>query len=197
MLEKGRTTSKESSTTMDGLPNMVRRKKSSTITFARLWEGVTRARLTSIGMPYTLIPQTWQHWVIPSPWRRSEMQLIKYLVMKPLAPMVSRGFFFKKCWDTIKGDVMKVIESFGDLHVHVFHWLNSATMALLPKKEGAKEVSNFRPISRIHAFAKLIAKMLALCLSPHMNGLVSNAQSAFIKNRKQRWQLLICEEPCH
>jgi hypothetical protein len=87
---------------------------------------------------------------------------------------------------------MKATERFGKLHVHDFHWLNSANIALLPKKDGAEEVSNFRPISLIHA----IAKMLALCLAPFMNELVSNAQSAFIKKKHPR-QLLICEEPRH
>jgi hypothetical protein len=93
------------------------------------------------------------------------------------------GIFFKRCWDIIKGDVMKVIERFGDLHVHNFHLLNSANVALLRKKEGAEEVSYFRPISLIYTIAKIIAKMLGLRLTPFINELVSNAQSDFIKKR--------------
>jgi hypothetical protein len=53
----------------------------------------------------------------------------------------------------------------------------------LPKKDGAEEISDFRPISLIHGIAKIISKMLALRLGPFMNELVSNAQSAFIKKR--------------
>jgi hypothetical protein len=53
----------------------------------------------------------------------------------------------------------------------------------LPKKEVVEEIADFRPISLIHAIAKIIAKMLALRLAPHMNELISNAQSAFIKKR--------------
>jgi hypothetical protein len=64
------------------------------------------------------------------------------------------GIFFKKCWGIVKYDVMRAIESFGDLHVQGFHWLNSANIALLPKKEGAEEVADFTPISLIHAIAK-------------------------------------------
>jgi mannosylglycoprotein endo-beta-mannosidase len=93
------------------------------------------------------------------------------------------GAFFKKCWEIIKVDIMKVIELFGNLHAENFHWLNSANISLLPKKDGAEEVSDFRPISLIHAIAKIIAKMLANRLGPFMNDLVSNAQSAFIKTR--------------
>ncbi|KAK1663557.1 hypothetical protein QYE76_051716 [Lolium multiflorum] len=93
------------------------------------------------------------------------------------------GAFFKICWDTIKVDVMNVIQLFGSLHSEIFHWLNSANIALLPKKDGAEAISDFRPISLIHAIAKIIAKMLALRLGPLMDDLVCNAQSAFIKRR--------------
>jgi hypothetical protein len=93
------------------------------------------------------------------------------------------GAFFKRCWETIKEDLMGVINQFGNLHAENFHWLNSANIALLPKKEGAEEVGDFRPISLIHATAKIISKMLAIRLCPFMSELISNAQSAFIKKR--------------
>jgi mannosylglycoprotein endo-beta-mannosidase len=78
---------------------------------------------------------------------------------------------------------MRVIHRFGNLHTANFHWLNTANIALLPKKEGAEDISDFRPISLIHAIAKIIAKVLALRLGPLMDDLVSSAQSAFIKKR--------------
>jgi retron-type reverse transcriptase len=56
-------------------------------------------------------------------------------------------------------------------------------LTLLPKKEISETPNEFRPISLIHSFAKLVSKVLALRLSPHMDTLVSNDQSAFIKNR--------------
>jgi hypothetical protein len=93
------------------------------------------------------------------------------------------GAFYKSCWDIISEDVMRAINLFGDLHAANFHWLNSANIALLPKKDGAEEISDFRPISLIHGIAKIIAKMLSLRLAPHMDDLVSKAQSAFIKKR--------------
>jgi hypothetical protein len=54
-------------------------------------------------------------------------------------------------------------------------------IVLLPKKEGIGELSDYRPISLIHAIAKIIAKMVAIRLDLLMNGLFSNTQSAFIK----------------
>jgi mannosylglycoprotein endo-beta-mannosidase len=93
------------------------------------------------------------------------------------------GAFYKACWPIIKVDVMRVIYLFSNLHAHNFRWLNSANIALLPKKDGAEELTDFRPISLIHGVAKIIAKMMSLRLSPFMDTLISKSQSAFIKTR--------------
>ena len=50
-----------------------------------------------------------------------------------------------------------------------FELLNSAYITLLPKKDGAEKVHDFRPISLVHSFAKLITKILANRFS-HANG---------------------------
>jgi hypothetical protein len=91
--------------------------------------------------------------------------------------------FFKACWSTIKIDILAVINKFSNLQAQDLHWLKSANIAPIPKKDGAKDVSDFRPISLIHATAKLISKMMSSRLAPHMNKLISNSQSAFIKTR--------------
>jgi hypothetical protein len=56
------------------------------------------------------------------------------------------GDFFKGCWNIIKADIMAVIGKFSNLHTNNLHWLNSANIALIPKKDGAEEVANFRPL---------------------------------------------------
>jgi hypothetical protein len=61
--------------------------------------------------------------------------------------------------------------------------LNGALLTLLPKKEVVELPGEFKPINLIYSFAKLITKLLALRLSPYIDGLVSNSQSAFIKRR--------------
>lgn len=61
--------------------------------------------------------------------------------------------------------------------------LNSANIALLPKKEGASQVGDYRPISLMHSIAKIFGKVLANRLAPHLERLVSHSQSAFIKGR--------------
>jgi hypothetical protein len=42
---------------------------------------------------------------------------------------------------------------------------------------------DFRPISLIHSFAKLVTKLLANRLGPHLQELVAANQSAFVKGR--------------
>jgi hypothetical protein len=59
------------------------------------------------------------------------------------------------------------------------HKLNSATISLLPTKELAECVQDFRPISLIHSFAKIVSKVLTLRLAPFIDSLISSSQSAF------------------
>jgi hypothetical protein len=61
--------------------------------------------------------------------------------------------------------------------------INKANIVLLPKTQDASALSDYRPISLIHSVVKIITKVLANRLAPHMNSLVSNAQNAFIKKR--------------
>jgi hypothetical protein len=62
-----------------------------------------------------------------------------------------------------------------------FELLNSANIILLPKKADVMQVTDFRPISLIHSFAKLFAKLLANMQALLLDSLVSKCQSAFIK----------------
>jgi hypothetical protein len=61
--------------------------------------------------------------------------------------------------------------------------LNKANIILLRKKEEAAVMGDYRPISLINSVAKNITKILATCLAPHLDNLVSNAQNAFIRKR--------------
>jgi len=93
------------------------------------------------------------------------------------------GVFFKKCWEIIKEDVTAAMNSMFMLNSQGFEQLNSANIILLPKKADAMQVTDFRPISLIHSFAKLFTKLLANRLAPLLDSLVSKCQSAFIKKR--------------
>lgn len=93
------------------------------------------------------------------------------------------GLFFKICWPIIKGDLVNAIHCFHQLRAGPLEHLNGAHIALIPKGEVAEYAKDFRPISLINSFAKLITKILAIRLSRHIDHLISQSQSAFIKGR--------------
>jgi hypothetical protein len=93
------------------------------------------------------------------------------------------GLFFRKCWQTIQHDIIAAINSIYYLRCHDLNLINKANIILLPKKEGAEAITDYRPISLIHAVTKIVTKVLALRLQPFMHRLISACQSAFIKKR--------------
>jgi hypothetical protein len=54
-----------------------------------------------------------------------------------------------------------------------FSNLKSAYITLIPKVERADQVKDFRPISLLHSFAKLITKLLANRLGTKLQEMVS------------------------
>jgi hypothetical protein len=69
--------------------------------------------------------------------------------------------FYRRCWNIIKTDLMAAITQFESLVCRNLHILNNATMILLPKSPDAFEPKDFRPISLVCSFAKLVLKILA------------------------------------
>ncbi|KAK1300089.1 hypothetical protein QJS10_CPB13g01268 [Acorus calamus] len=61
--------------------------------------------------------------------------------------------------------------------------LNVTFLSLIPKKVGATELGDFRPISLVNGSFKLVAKVLANRLKLAINSMVDDSQSAFIPGR--------------
>lgn len=93
------------------------------------------------------------------------------------------GAFFKKTWDITKLDLMETVTHFGNLNSERLQDLNTANICLIPKKSETLRVEDFRPISLIHSFSKMLAKLMANRLAPKLNDLVSQNQNAFIRKR--------------
>lgn len=75
------------------------------------------------------------------------------------------GTFYKASWEVIRGDIMVAIDAFTHADCRNLRKLNNALVVLLPKKPDALEASDYRPITMIHSFAKLISKLLSLRLA--------------------------------
>jgi hypothetical protein len=93
------------------------------------------------------------------------------------------GRFYKSCWAVIKEDIMAALHTIWGKNFRNLWMLNSAYITLIPKKTEADQVKDFRPISLVHSFAKLVTKILANRLAGHLDQMVSSNQSAFIKKR--------------
>ena len=76
---------------------------------------------------------------------------------------------------------MNAFNAFWSQDSRSFNHLNDAYMILLKKEEHPVEISDYRPISLIHSFGKLVTKCLARHLATVLDGLVLCNQSAFIK----------------
>lgn len=90
--------------------------------------------------------------------------------------------FYQSCWDTVKGDVMRLFYSFhkGTLDVQR---LNYGIITLLPKVSGADRIQQFHPICLLRCPYKLITKVLDRRVEKYAHKLISPTQNAFVKGR--------------
>jgi hypothetical protein len=63
----------------------------------------------------------------------------------------------------------------------LFNLLNMANVVLLPKKEQALTIGDYKPISLVHSVAKIFSKTLAKRLAMHLTNMGSSNQSVFVK----------------
>jgi len=101
--------------------------------------------------------------------------------------------FYIKCWEVVKGDIMETFQHFHE-QGRFERSLNSTFIALIPKKKGAKELRDFRPISLIGSMYKIFSKVLTERLKKVMSKLVDSQQLAFIKGRQIMDVVLIANE---
>ena len=99
-------------------------------------------------------------------------------------------------WPFICGKIMTFLKTF---HASSFipYGINSSFIALVPKVLHPKIVKDFRPISLINASIKILLKILATRLAAHLDSLVSETHSGFIKGRQASESILIVKEVVH
>jgi len=71
---------------------------------------------------------------------------------------------------------------------------NATFVSLIPKKTGAMDVRDFRPISLVGGIYKIISKVLANRFKSVLGKIISNTQNAFIGGRQILDSLLIANE---
>ena len=100
--------------------------------------------------------------------------------------------FLRSCWEIVKVDFMRLIDAFSELNVNNFKVINTACISLLPKKDGADSITDFRPISLIHLIPKTIAKAMATRLRPKMKDDYFQTSECLYQDKEHPRQLHVC-----
>ena len=106
------------------------------------------------------------------------------------------ALFFQKAWNTIKTDLLVLVNSFFQNGVFDKR-LNTTNICLIPKTERPTRMMELRPISLCNVGYKIISKILCQRLKTVLPNLVSETQSAFVEGRLISDNVLIAQEMFH
>ena len=101
--------------------------------------------------------------------------------------------FFQKCWSVVEKDVMALFDHFHR-SLEFERSLNASFLSLIPKKNNALNIKDFRPISLVDSVYKLLSKVLANRLRRVLDKLISESQNAFVGGRQILDSVLIANE---
>ena len=101
--------------------------------------------------------------------------------------MASPRLFLKNVKSVVEVDVMAVFKHFQRYSMFE-RSLDASFLSLIPKKNNAIDVKDFRPISLVGSVYKLLSKVLTNRLRVVLDCLISESQNSFISGR----QILDC-----
>jgi hypothetical protein len=93
----------------------------------------------------------------------------------------------------VRNDILAMCQEFHE-YCQFERSLNATFVSLIPKKHGADELKDFRPISLVGGMYKIIAKLLANRLTVVLEKIISPPQSVFVKCRQILDSVLITNE---
>ena len=91
--------------------------------------------------------------------------------------------FFQHFWDLLEDDLLIFFNEFHKNGVLIGE-LGATFVALIPKKDGAISIKDYRPISLIGGLYKILAKVLANRLRRVLPEIGSDIQGAFVDGRQ-------------
>jgi uncharacterized LabA/DUF88 family protein len=123
-------------------------------------------------------------------------QTVHSLAKGTVGPEGFPAEFYQKYWAIIKTDIINLINAFHKNELDLWR-LNRASIILIPKKQGANKLEEFRPISVIPGIIKIISKLMAQRLQKAMSSLIDIHQTAFIPGRSLMKTFLVVREYIH
>ncbi|KAF8390326.1 hypothetical protein HHK36_024851 [Tetracentron sinense] len=146
------------------------------------------------GLPFDSVSQA-QSEELERPFQEEEVLSAIQSLATNKAPG-SDGFsieFYEVCWDIVGGDLLAVLR---ELHVSgsFDRAINNTFVTLIPKRAGAQDLKEFRPISLVSSAYKILAKVLALRIRGVLGSLISPNQGAFVQGRQILDGVLIANE---
>ena len=104
--------------------------------------------------------------------------------------------FFQSHWATISSTIVAEVQNFFESGT-MSPSINTTHVRLIPKGQGPKFVSDYRPIALYKVYYKIISKILSLRLRPILGHIVSENQSALLPGRAITDNVLITHEMLH
>ncbi|XP_071739290.1 uncharacterized protein [Rutidosis leptorrhynchoides] len=101
--------------------------------------------------------------------------------------------FYKKFWDIVKDVLVDAINWYWE-YGEITKGCNASFVTLIPKKMDPVGLGDFRPISLIGSYYKIVSKILSNRLWKVIPSLVGSEQSAFLKGRYILDGVLIANE---
>ena len=102
--------------------------------------------------------------------------------------------FYHHCWRVVEKDILVVFEEFFHHCKFEKKSLNATFIALIPKKNDASNIRDFRPISLVGSVYKILSKVLANRLRVDLDQLISETQNSFVGGRQILDSVLIANE---
>jgi hypothetical protein len=92
------------------------------------------------------------------------------------------GLFVKKCWPIIQNEFNRLAKDFFDGSIKLQD-INGSFITLVPKKQVAVQVNDFRPISLSNVCMKFLMKLAANRLQDKILSCLHKNQYGFLRNR--------------